>query len=210
MKRVLLASLLSVLVSNAFAEGQKQDPFTHGDAAAGGAKAAACFACHGPNGNGAINPEWPKLAGQGSAYIQTQQAAFKSMKRKQPVMMGQAAALSDDDMKNVAAFFASQPAVPGVASKDAVAVAEKLYRSGDAKRGLPACSGCHNPNGLGNAAAGFPRLAGQNVGYTTNQLKAFRSGDRGAEANGQMMQAVAKQLTDDEINALASYVAGLQ
>lgn len=210
MKRVLLASLLSVVVSSAFAEGQKPDPFTHGDAAAGGAKAAACFACHGPNGNGAINPEWPKLAAQGSPYIHAQLSAFKSGARKQPVMMGQVATLSNEDMNNLAAFFAAQPAVPGVASKDAVKVAETLYRAGDAKRGLPACSGCHNPNGLGNAAAGFPRLSGQNVAYTTNQLKAFKSGARGAEANGQMMQAVAAKLTDDEIGALASYVAGLQ
>jgi cytochrome c553 len=210
MKRILLASLLSALVSTAFAEGQKSDPFTHGDATAGATKAAACFACHGPNGNGAINPEWPKLAGQGSAYIHAQLAAFKTMKRKQPVMMGQVATLSDDDMNNLAAFFASQPAVPGVASKDAVAVAEKLYRAGDATRGLPACSGCHNPNGLGNAASAYPRLSGQNAGYTTNQLKAFRSKDRGAENNGQMMQAVAGKLTDAEIDALASYVAGLQ
>jgi cytochrome c553 len=210
MKRVLLASLLSVLVSNAFAEGNKLDPFTQGDAAAGGAKAAVCFACHGPNGNGAINPQWPKLAAQNAVYIHSQLVAFKSMTRKQPVMMGQASALSDEDMRNVAAYFAAQPAVPGVASKDAVAIAEKLYRGGDAARGLPACSGCHGPNGLGNAAAGFPRLSGQNVAYTVNQLKAFRSGERGAESNGQMMQAVAGKLTDAEMDALASYVSGLQ
>jgi cytochrome c553 len=209
MKRVLLASVLSVLMSGAFAEAQKQDPFTHGDAAAGAAKAATCFACHGPNGNGAINPEWPKLASQHSAYIYAQLNAFQKMQRKQPVMMGQVATLSDADMKNLAAFFASQAAVPGVASKDAVATAEKLYRGGDATRGLPACSACHGPQGLGNAAAAYPRLSGQNAGYTANQLKTYRSGERGG-ANAAIMQAVADKLTDAEVQALASYVAGLQ
>jgi len=209
MKRVLLASVLSVLMSGAFAEGQKQDPFTHGDAAAGGAKAAACFACHGPNGNGAINPEWPKLAAQHSSYIYAQLNAFQKQARKQPVMMGQVATLSDADMKNLAAFFASQAPVPGVASKDAVAGAEKLYRGGDAGRGLPACAACHGPQGLGNAASAYPRLSGQNPGYTANQLKNYRSGDRGG-ANAAIMQAIAGKLKDGEIQALASYVAGLQ
>ena len=211
MKRLLLASILSAAFSCASAEGTKQDPFVHGDAAAGGAKAAACFACHGPNGNGAINPEWPKLAAQNASYIDAQLKAFKAGHRKNPVMLGQASALSEDDMRNLAAFFASQPAVPGVASPDAVKVAEKLYRGGDSSRGLPACSGCHGPQGLGNEAAAFPRIAGQNSGYVVNQLKAYASGDRGGSvAKGKMMQAVASKLTADEIAALSSYVSGLQ
>lgn len=196
---------------------------------AGATKAATCFACHGPGGNGAINPEWPKLAGQGSAYIDAQLHAFKCGgqpaaeqakcgPRKQPVMMGQVLALSDGDMNDVAAFFAAQSAVPGVASKDAIAVAEKLYRAGDAARGLPACAACHNPNGLGNAAAAFPRLAGQNSKYTANQLnnyaacaaKDYKDCDRGASDKGRIMSAVASRLKGAEIEALASYVSGLQ
>jgi cytochrome c553 len=213
MKRLLLASVLSVSLSSAFAEGGKQDPFVQGDAGAGAARAAACFACHGPNGNGAINPEWPKLAAQHSSYIYAQLNAFKSGHRKNPVMMGQASALSDADMRNLAAFFASQAAVPGVASADAVKIAEKLYRGGDASRSLPACSGCHGPQGVGNAAAAFPRLSGQNSGYVVAQLKAYRSGDRGGSSDDpkvKMMKAVAAQLTDAEIAALGSYVSGLQ
>ncbi len=213
MKRLLLASVLSVSLSSVFAEGAKQDPFVHGDAGAGAAKAATCFACHGPNGNGAINPEWPKLAAQHSAYIYSQLNAFKSSQRKNPVMMGQASALSDEDMRNLGAFFASQAAVPGVASADAVKVAEKLYRAGDATRALPACSGCHGPQGLGNAAAAMPRLSGQNSGYVVAQLKAYRAGERGAgdkDTKGKMMKAVAAQLSDTEIAALGSYVSGLQ
>lgn len=216
MKRVLLAAALCAPLF-AFAQeaapaapAAAADVFTKGDAAAGATKAAACFACHGPGGNGAINPEWPKLAGQHSAYIYAQLNQFKTAKRKNPVMLGQAAALSDEEMRNVAAFFATQKPVPGVASKDSIAIAQTLYRAGDASRGLPACAACHGPTGAGNGAAEFPRIGGQNAGYTANQLKNFKGGERGAEGKGQMMAAVASKLSDQEIQALASYISGLQ
>ena len=223
MKRVLLALALCAPLS-VFAEGDAKDPFGKGDAAAGATKAAVCGACHGPGGNGAINPEWPKLAGQGSSYIQAQLHAFvcggmpvdqRTAKhceavRNNAVMMGQASALSEQDMADLAAYFSSQKAVPGVASKDAVAIGQKLYRAGDASRGLPACAACHGPKGSGNPAAQFPHIGGQNVGYTTTQLKSYRAGERGKEGKGQMMAAVAGHLTDAEIDALASYVSGLQ
>jgi cytochrome c553 len=219
MKRVLIALALSAplfaaaadeVAPAAAAKDAQRDVFTQGDATAGQTKAAACFACHGPGGNGAINPDWPKLAGQHSAYIANELAEFKSGKRKNPVMLGQAATLSDDDMKNLGAFFAAQKPVPGVASKDAVAVAQKLYRAGDAARGLPACAACHGPTGAGNAAGDFPRLGGQNTGYAAAQLKSFKAGERGADAKGQMMAAIAAKLSDQEIQALASYLSGLQ
>jgi cytochrome c553 len=216
MKRVLLAAALCAPLF-AFAQeaapapaAAAADAFTQGDATAGGTKAAACFACHGPGGNGAINPEWPKLAGQHSAYIYVELNEFKTSKRKNPVMLGQAAALSDADMRNVAAFFATQKPVPGVASKDSIAIAEKLYRAGDASRGLPACAACHGPTGAGNGAAEFPRIGGQNTAYAANQLNNFKSGERGTEGKGQMMAAVASKLSDQEIQALASYISGLQ
>lgn len=209
MKRVLLALALCAPLF-AFAEGAASDPFVKGDAAAGATKAAVCTACHGPGGNGAINPEWPKLAGQGSAYIAAQLAAFKSHARNNPIMWGQAAALSDQDMADLGAYFGSQKAVPGVASKDAIPVAQKLYRAGDAVRGIPACSACHGPNGAGNPAAQFPHIGGQNSGYSATQLKNYRAGERGKEGKGQMMAAVAAHLTDAEIEALASYISGLQ
>jgi cytochrome c553 len=207
MKRVLLAlAFCAPLV--ALAEGS--DLFVKGDAAAGATKAATCAACHGPGGSGAINPEWPKLAAQGASYLVEQLTAFKSQQRKNPVMLGQAAALSDQDMRDLAAYFAAQKPVPGVASKDSVALAETLYRAGDASRGIPACLGCHGPTGAGNPAAQFPRIGGQNAGYAGNQLKTYRSGERGAQGKGQMMQAVAAKLSDAEIQALASYISGLQ
>ena len=209
MKRVLLALALCAPVV-AFAEGAAQDPFVKGDAKAGAAKAAVCGACHGSGGNGGVNPEWPKLAAQGSKYLQAQLVAFKSGKRNNAVMAGQAAALSDQDMADLAAYYAAQPAVPGVASDASVPVAQKLYRAGDAARGLAACSACHGPKGAGNPAAAYPQISGQNAGYSATQLRAYRAGERGKEGNGLMMAAVAKHLTDAEIDALSSYLSGLQ
>ncbi|GAC1621321.1 MAG: c-type cytochrome [Nevskia sp.] len=209
MKRVLLALALCAPLS-VFAEGEAKDPFVKGNAAAGATKSAVCGACHGPGGNGAINPEWPKLAGQGSSYVVAQLTAFKAHTRSNPVMWGQAANLSDEDMGDLAAYFGAQKAVPGVASKDSIAIGQKLYRAGDATRGLPACAACHGPKGSGNPAAQFPHIGGQNAGYTANQLKNYRAGERGKDGKGQMMAAVAGHLTDAEIEALASYVSGLQ
>lgn len=215
MKRVLIALALCAPLFVAAADdtapaAASKDAFTQGDATAGAAKAPVCFACHGPGGNGAINPEWPKLAGQHSSYIAEQLGEFKGAQRKNPVMLGQASALSDDDMHNLAAYFAAQPAVPGVASKDAIAVAQPLYRAGDAARGIPACAACHGPTGAGNAAAQFPRIGGQNSAYAANQLKSYKSGERGAAGKGQIMATIAAKLSDQEIQALSSYVSGLQ
>ena len=215
MKRVLIALALCAPLFVAAADdtapaAASKDAFTQGDATAGAAKAPVCFACHGPGGNGAINPEWPKLAGQHSAYIAEQLGEFKGAQRKNPVMLGQASALSDADMSNLAAYFAAQPAVPGVASKDAIAVAQPLYRAGDAARGIPACAACHGPTGAGNAAAQFPRIGGQNSAYAANQLKSYKSGERGAAGKGQIMATIAAKLSDQEIQALSSYVSGLQ
>ena len=209
MKRVLLALALCASLS-ALAEGDAKDLFVKGDAAAGATKAAACGACHGPAGNGAINPEWPKLAGQGSAYIATQLAAFKAQQRSNAIMQAQAANLSDQDMADLAAYFGAQTAVPGVASKDSIAIAQTLYRAGDVGRGLPACGACHGPKGSGNPAAQFPRIGGQNSGYTATQLRSYRSGERGKQGKGQMMATIAGHLSDAEIAALASYISGLQ
>lgn len=210
-KRALLACAL-LLPMIGFAEGAA-DPFTKGNAAAGDSKSASCVACHGVGGNGIINPEWPKLAGQHSSYTAAQLKHFKAGERKNPVMSGQAQALSEQDMADIAAHFASLKVVPGVASKDAIAIAQKLYRAGDAARGLPACAACHGPAGAGNPAAHYPRIGGQNTPYISNQLNSYRKGkdgERGAGKHALIMSAVAAKLTDAEIAALASYVAGLQ
>lgn len=209
MKRVLLvAALLSS--GSALAQEAKADPFTGGNAEAGAAKAAVCAACHGPGGNSAM-PEWPKLAGQHSAYIARQLAFFKADIRKDPVMSAQAKPLTEQDMKDLGAYFAAQAPKPGVGSPDAVKVAEKLYRAGDTSRGLPACLACHGPQGAGNAGAKYPRIGGQHSKYTAKALRDLRAlaGAPIPDVNVQAMATVAGKLTDAEIEALASYLNGL-
>jgi cytochrome c553 len=211
MKRLALLGLFActqLFSLGAHAENSA-NPFVKGDAATGAAKAAACVACHGPDGNSS-NPDWPKLAGQNATYLVNQLTAFKSGARKNPIMAGQVATLVDQDMRDLAVHFAAQKQSPGVASPDSVKTAEKLYRAGDATRGLPGCAGCHGPKGTGNPGAGYARIGGQQSAYTATQLKSFRAGERKAGDNGQMMAAVAVKLSDAEIEALASYVGGLQ
>jgi len=178
-----------------------------GDAGVGRAKAAGCAACHGEDGNSA-SPEWPKLAGQGEAYIIKQLTNFKSGARQNAIMNGMAAALSEQDMADVAAFFASQKRKIGNANKDLLVQGEKLYRGGNSTSGVAACLGCHGPSGAGNPAAKFPSLGGQHATYVANQLKGFKDGVRTNDPN-KMMQMVAAHMTDAEIKAVSDYVQGL-
>lgn len=215
MKRVLLAVVLCAPLAAApfavAAEGAVKDPFTQGNAEAGAAKAAVCAACHGPGGNSS-NPEWPKLAAQGSRYHFEQLQEFKAGKRSNPLMSAQAAMLSEQDMRDLAAFFATQPASPGVASPASVAVAQKLYRAGNEQKGLPACAACHGPGGAGVPSASYPRVGGQHAVYVASRLHAYREAAAQdlPDGNFKIMAAVAAQLSDAEIEALASYVNGLQ
>lgn len=210
MKRFVLVAVLCAAGLVHAEEAGKIDPFTGGSAEAGAAKSATCTACHGPGGNSA-NPEWPKLAGQHAPYVARQLANYKAGARKNPVMNAQAAALTDQDMKDLAAHFSGQKMQPGVASPEALKVATRLWRAGDAARGLPACSACHGPAGAGNAAAGYPRLGGQHAKYVAGALRGYRDGSTMPlnQAPAAMMGAVAAKLTDAEIEALASYVNGL-
>ena len=164
-----------------------------------------CTTCHGAEGNSAITVN-PKLAQQHPEYIAKQLAEFKSGKRANPVMMGFAAALSEDDMRNVGAYLGGTKAKPGFAKdKELAALGEKIYRGGIADRQIPACAGCHSPNGAGIPAQ-YPRLSGQHADYTTSQLTQFRDGIR---KNSLQMGQVAAKLNDREIKALADYIAGL-
>lgn len=210
MKHVVLVAVLSAAPVAFAQDAGKPDPFTGGTAQAGAGKAAVCAACHGPGGNSS-NPEWPKLAGQHATYVYDQLRILKAGVRPAPVMNPQAATLSDQDMRDLAAYFAAQKPSPGVASPDAVAVGQKLFRAGDAARGLPACGACHGPEGQGNAAAGYPRIGGQHAKYTATVLRQFRqfAGQPMPHPPFHVMAAVAVKLTDAEIEALASYVNGL-
>jgi len=207
MKRLVLAlALCAPLLAAAETSG---DLFVKGDAAAGEKLAGTCAACHGPAGVSG-NPEWPSLAQQNARYTFEQLKAFKEGTRKNPLMSAQAAGLTEQNMRDLAAYFAEQTAKPGVASEESVAIAEPLYRAGDLERGILGCAGCHAPNGVGNPAAGYPKVAGQHATYTAKRLRAYRSGDGIETAHGKIMAAVAEKLTDEEIDALASYLNGLQ
>jgi cytochrome c553 len=167
---------------------------------------AVCAACHGAGGNSGT-PANPKLAQQHPEYIVKQLQEFKAGKRASPIMQGFAAQLTDADMKNIAAYVSSNKAKPGFAKdKDLVTLGEKIYRGGIANRQVPACAGCHSPNGAGIPAQ-YPRLGGQHADYTSAQLVAFRDGVR---KNGPMMATIAGKLNDREIRAVADYIAGLR
>jgi cbb3-type cytochrome c oxidase subunit III len=177
------------------------------DAAAGEAKfTAMCAACHGADGNSG-SPENPKLAGQHPEYLVKQLTEFKSGKRANAIMSGMAAALSDEDMKNVAAWLSAQKPKAGFAKeKDTIALGERIYRGGVADRQIAACAGCHSPTGAGIPAQ-YPRLSGQHAQYSVNQLTNFREGVR---QNSIQMTQVAAKLNDREIKAVADYMAGLR
>lgn len=184
------------------------EPLVAGDVEAGKTKAAQCAACHGPQGN-MQSDQFPKLAGQGAPYIYEQLKLFKSGERQNAIMAGQVAGLNDQDMKDLAAFFAAQQTRPGAADVAVAPAGAALYHGGNADEDIPACAGCHGPSGLGNAAAKFPRLSGQSPQYVAAQLKAYRDGKRSGYRNATIMNGVAENLTDNDIQALASYVAGL-
>ena len=168
--------------------------------------AAVCVACHGADGNSAI-PVNPKLSQQHPEYLVKQLQEFKSGKRENAVMVGFASTLSDEDMRNVAYWLASQKATPGAASdKTLVTLGERIYRGGIADKQVAACMGCHGPKGSGIPAQ-YPRLSGQHAEYTVAQMVSFRDG---ARKNSLQMAQVASKLNDREIKAVSDYIAGLR
>lgn len=181
-----------------------------GDATAGQAKAAVCGACHGPDGNSPA-PNFPKLAGQGERYLTKQLHDIKDGKRTVLEMTGLLTNLSDQDLADLAAYFANQKGSVGAADPKLVARGEKLFRGGDLEKGLPACTGCHSPNGAGIAAAGFPHLSGQHATYIAKQLTDFRKEEAGRANDGDaaIMRTIARKLSDEDIAAVSSYIQGL-
>jgi cytochrome c553 len=195
------AALLATLSMSAQAQAAKPD-LSKGSNLYG----QVCVACHAADGNSTI-PANPKLAQQHPEYIIKQLQEFKSGKRANAVMSGFAGSLSDDDMRNIGFWLASQTAKTGFAKdKELVALGERIYRGGIADRQIAACAGCHSPNGAGIPAQ-YPRLAGQHTDYTITQLNAFRAGTR---KNSAQMAQVAAHMTDKEIAAVADYIAGLR
>ena len=181
-----------------------------GDATAGQAKSAICAACHGADGNSAV-PNWPKLAGQHVGYLERQTALIKSGDRSVPEMMGIVAGMSEQDLRDIAAYFSSQTNNGGVAEESVAALVQRIYKAGNADSGVPACMSCHGPAGEGNPLAGYPALAGQHSVYTSKMLNGFRAGDNWGEedAPSEIMNGVAAELTDAEITAVSSFIQGL-
>lgn len=182
--------------------------FEGGNPQAGKQKAAACAGCHGADGN-SPSEQFPSLAGQHASYLYEQLHLFKSGKRKSPVMQPQAAGLSDQEMKDLVAYFSSQTLRVGSANEALVEQGEHLFRGGIPAKGVPACTGCHGPAGMGNPPAKYPRISGQKAQYLDQQLQDYRAGKRGDYPKGKIMQGVAADLTDEEIKALASFLSGL-
>ncbi|MFW6093261.1 MAG: c-type cytochrome [Pseudomonadota bacterium] len=183
-----------------------------GDPEAGEAQATPCAACHGPNGAEPINGTYPVLAGQNATYMTRQLELIQSGERPVPEMGGQLDGKSQQDLEDLAAYFAAQDDVVGAAAgdDDALATAQSIYRGGILEKDVAACTSCHSPTGNGNAPAGFPDISGQPVDYTIAQLTAYREGERTTdEQYGRMMRNVAGRLTDTEIEMLANYLRGL-
>lgn len=230
MKNIIKLSM--VLGASTFFATQAAEEAVGGNAEAGKAKVATCTACHGVDGKG-VNPEWPKLAGQHEKYLAKQLNEFKSGARKDPVMAGQVAALNEQDMLDISAYFAAiapKYDTAGVVADESVTETllkhgESLYRGGDIERGIAACAACHGPAGKGIAPSAYPAISGQYAVYTSKQLKDFRLGaqiDQQASQvdkatliyrdndEGQMMRDNAVKLTDKDIEALSYYIQGLQ
>ncbi|MCG9598967.1 cytochrome c4 [Vibrio sp. Isolate25] len=201
-----LALILSLLAScSVWAQGSIE---------AGKAKSQTCVACHGADGNSQL-AMYPKLAGQHAKYIEKQLKDLKlgmtsggKQGRVDPVMGGMAMPLSEQDMKDLAAYYASLPISHNTTPENVVEQGKTLYTAGDATRGLTACIACHGPRGNGTELSGFPKISGQHADYIKAQLMKFRDGSRANDMNG-MMQDIAKKLTDEDIETLSKYVGGL-
>jgi cbb3-type cytochrome c oxidase subunit III len=204
MKSLYVVAVAALFANSVLADTAKAPPKP--DIAKGSTVSAnVCVACHANDGSRGV-PTYPILQGQHFDYLVKQLTEFKSGKRDNPIMKGMAATLSEDDVRNVAAFYESKSAKPGSAtSKDTIEQAKEIWKGGIASKQVPACAGCHGPTGAGIPAQ-YPRLSGQWAPYTQSQLELFRSGKR---ANSPQMEAIASRLSDSEIKALADYMAGL-
>ena len=205
MNKLLVSLLLTLGVSGI---AQAASTAVVGDAAAGQAKTAVCGACHGPDGN-SMAPNFPKLAGQGDRYLLKQLHEIKDGKRQVLEMTGLLANLNDQDLADIAAYYSSQKGSVGAADPALVAQGEALFRGGNLEKGMPACIGCHSPDGQGLAAAGFPHLGGQHASYIEKQLTDFRDGDRTNDGDSMIMRGIAAKMSNKDIKALASYIQGL-
>jgi len=205
MHRFIFAVLTALITSGANAA----EALLAGDPDRGEKLTTTCVACHGPDGN-SPSDAFPGIAGQNEQYLLKQLYDIRSKRREVPVMNGMLEGLSDQDMEDLAAYYAVQEARQGAADPTLVEQGEEIYRAGIARKDIAACTACHSPQGQGNNFAKFPALAGQWPAYTMAQLKLFRSGERDNDGESRMMRAVAMDMSDEEIEAVASYIYGLR
>lgn len=214
MKKVLFAVALAASAATSVVHAQGSASTLVGDAAAGKGKIEVCAACHGADGNSPA-PNFPKLAGQSARYALKQLHDIKSGVRPVPEMTGMLDGLSEQDLADIAAYYAAQPASGGQADPALVDRGSLIYRGGIRDKGVAACAGCHAPDGSGNAPAGFPRLAGQHAEYIAKSLRGYRAGADGDSAgrvndgDTAQMRTIASRMSDAEIAAVASFIAGL-
>ncbi len=199
MKKLLISLIASVALMSAAQAG---------DAVAGKAKAATCGACHGADGN-SLAPNFPKIAAQGERYLVKQITDIKNGVRQVPEMTGFVSALTETDIADIAAFYASQSTASGAADPALVEAGKRIFLGGNEATGVPACIACHGADGKGMGAAGFPRVAGQHAAYTEKQLKDFYNAKRSNDASS-VMRDIASRMHMDEIKAVSSYIQGLK
>ena len=209
MSKLFTAALLALAATTAQAA-----EMIRGDAAAGETKAVTCAACHGADGNSVV-PNFPKLAGLGEKYLLKQMKDIRDGRRVVAAMAGQVDNMSDQDLADIAAFYDSKTRSTELADAELLELGRKVYMSGIMERKVAACSGCHSPSGKGNGPGGFPGLAGQHADYIAGQLKMFRKGyedpsGRTNDGESKIMRTTAFELSDLEIEAVASYAAGLR
>lgn len=200
--------LVSCLVSAAPSQHTERK-YHLGDAARGGQLVAVCVACHSTDGNSLVG-NFPNLAGQGSRYLYKQLQDIQSGARPVPEMAGQLDTMSDQDLKDIAQFYAEGTGALGAADPALAALGETIYRSGITRKKIPACTACHSPTGRGNELAKYPALRGQWPEYTIAQLRKFRSGERTNDGDERTMRDTARDLNDAEIEAVAEYIRGLR
>ncbi|MFT7128451.1 MAG: cytochrome c553 [Gammaproteobacteria bacterium] len=216
-----------IIVSLVLTFGLSGIAFAGGDASKGKEKAAACVACHGEGGNSMVTT-FPKLAGQHEKYLLKQmqdiqcgelsidqQRAKKCAGRSIPTMTGQVSRMSDADLSDIAAYFATQTSSVAQAKPENLAKGEEIYRAGIRAKDVAACTACHSPTGNGNAPAGFPALSGQHADYLAAQLRAFRAAadglpGRSNDGDIMIMRDIAYRMSDSEIDAVANYISGLR
>ncbi len=204
----LVCLLVGTLTNVAQASEVSTDGILMGDADSGKTKSQACAACHGADGNSAVGI-WPKIAGQSENYLRAQITAFRDGTRSDPSMQPMVSGLSDQDVADLAAYFSGQVVVSGQADPQLVQLGALVYRGGNSETAVPACSGCHLPDGSGNNQAAWPALKGQHPEYVEKQLQAYASGTRATDP-ASMMREVAQRLSDQEIKAVAQFITGLQ